>query len=203
MIDMINGNAETITLIGIGPLTNIAEALRRDPGIAKKTRFVAMLGSIGKNYEGNDGIDPEWNVRADIPASKAVFSASWKEAIITPVDTCGIVRLKGEQYARIKNANNKGLHAVLEAYRIWEKNPEKRKSEIESTILFDTVAVHLAFSTDFLEMEQMNIVVDNEGYTRLSPEGMPINVAIRWKDRVAYEEYLSRRLTNKVAQEQT
>ena len=64
---------EPVTLLVIGPQTNLQEALKRDPGIAKKARIVAMAGSVEIGYNGKQGRDPEWNVFKDIQAARAVF----------------------------------------------------------------------------------------------------------------------------------
>src|SRR5690606_31447690 len=75
LIDAIHASEEPITLIVIGPQTNIAEALRRDPSIAEKARVVSMAGSVRVGYEGRSEPQPEWNVKADPEAAQAVFAA--------------------------------------------------------------------------------------------------------------------------------
>ena len=69
MIDAVNSSPVPVTLISIGPSTTIAEALRRDPGLAAKTNFVGMQGSVHKGYEGGAAC-AEWNIKADIPAAR-------------------------------------------------------------------------------------------------------------------------------------
>ena len=90
-------------MIAVGPVTNLPEVLRRAPDIAEKARFVGLHGSVRKGYGGSPKISPEWNVRADAPALRAVFAAPW-EKTITPLDTCGIIRLSGERYARVHDS---------------------------------------------------------------------------------------------------
>ena len=52
LIDTIRQSPEPVTLLCIGPVPNIAEALRREPAIAGNARFVGMHGSIYKGYDG-------------------------------------------------------------------------------------------------------------------------------------------------------
>jgi len=92
---------EPITLITIAPLTNIAEALRREPRLAARCRLVAMLGSVDAHHEGAPGAIAEWNITEDIPACQAVWAAPWIERVITPLDTCGQVRLAGAAYQAV------------------------------------------------------------------------------------------------------
>lgn len=198
-IDIIKKSRETVTIIAIGPLPNIAEMLKRDPAIAPKTRLVAMSGCLAHAFGKYETI-PEYNVRKDTLASQAVYSAPWKEFITTPTDTCSYVRLRGERYQRIKASQDAGLKSVLEAYNIWITDtswPKKHDTAIESSILFDTVAVHLAYSKKYLKFESINIAVDDKGCTRHSDRGLPVKVAYTWEDQDAYEEYLMKRLLAK------
>ena len=58
LIDTIKESPEPVTLIGIGPVPNIAEALRRDPSIAENARFVGMQGSVFVGYDGAANYKP-------------------------------------------------------------------------------------------------------------------------------------------------
>lgn len=195
IINTINAGPEPVTLIAIGPVPNIAEALRREPGIAAKTRFVGMHGSIRKNLFGKDGAIAEYNVEQDIPACQKVFAAPWQSMTITPLDTCGIVQLQGELYARLRRNATALVQDVLENYHIWNEHHQRPfEADKTSSILFDTVAVHLAYSTQFLMMEPMRLRVDDKGFTVPDPQGQVINVALAWQDLEGYYAELVRRL---------
>ena len=99
IIDTILQSPEPITVIAVGPLPNIAEALRREPKIAERASFVGMHGSVRKGYGGDSKISPEWNVRADAKSCQTVFTAAWPMTI-TPLDTCGLVDLCGRPLRR-------------------------------------------------------------------------------------------------------
>lgn len=69
-----------ITLVAIGPLTNIAMALRRDPDLVGRVRdFVIMGGSSGR---GNVTPAAEYNIWADPEAAAIVFGAGWTVTMI-------------------------------------------------------------------------------------------------------------------------
>ena len=61
---------ESLTLIAIGPLGNVAEALKRNPNITKNSRFVGMHGSIHIGYRGSNSPDQEFNVKRNIAACR-------------------------------------------------------------------------------------------------------------------------------------
>ncbi len=189
LIETIMSSPETITLICIGPVPNISSALEREPRIAQKARFVGMHGSIRKGYDGNDSISAEYNVVAYPKDCQKVFTAPW-DMTITPLDTCGLVRLRGEKYKKICESNDPLIKAVIENYNIWAKGTPN-----ESSVLFDTVAIYLAFSKELLVMEELGIRVTDDGYTVIDDNAKKINCATSWKDLSAYEDFLVSRLT--------
>jgi hypothetical protein len=62
-------------------------------------------------------------------------------------------------------------------------------------VLFDTVAVYLAFSQDMCGMERLGIRVTDDGFTAEDPKARKINVALTWKNLGAFEDLLVQRLT--------
>ncbi len=69
-----------ITLIAIGPLTNIALAVRRYPRLVTQVRdFVIMGGSAGR---GNVTPAAEFNIAADPEAAAIVFGAGWTVTMV-------------------------------------------------------------------------------------------------------------------------
>ena len=199
LIDAIEAASEPPVVLAIGPLTNIAEALKRAPHIASKARFVGMHGAVRVGYRPESAPTPEYNVLADVAAAQAVFEAPWDKTI-TPLDTCGSVVLRGAAYARVAAHAEAWPHglaaAVLETYRLWlpavGRNPERWRDR--STVLFDTVAVYLAFSEDGLEMETLPIRVAANGLTTIDPTGHPVRIAAGWRDYAAFEDLLVERL---------
>jgi len=196
MIELIMGSQEPLTLICIGPLPNIQAALEREPGIARRVRFVGMHGSVRRGYNGSPEVSKEWNVVANAKAAQKVFTAPWPMTI-TPLDTCGLVRLKGEKYRKVAECQDPVTRAVITNYEIWHKagNPKATGRPDASSVLFDTVAVYLAFSTDLVNIERLPIRVTDDGFTRIDTQGKPIDCAISWKDLGAFEDLLVRRLT--------
>ncbi|HNR34198.1 MAG TPA: nucleoside hydrolase [Candidatus Hydrogenedentes bacterium] len=194
MIDCIRQSPVPVTLVVIGPQTNIRAALEREPAIAKNARVVAMAGSVEIGYNGKQGADPEWNVIKDIPAAKAVFAAPWDIAL-APLDSCGTLILRGDRFAKVAASSDPKAATVIANYRDWvhyEKYPKD-----ESSVLFDTVAAYLAFDEALCEMKTVELVVDDKGFTRPSEKGRPVRCAMGWKDRAAFEDLLVKALTTK------
>jgi inosine-uridine nucleoside N-ribohydrolase len=200
LVDTVMGSEQVVTLIAIGPVPNIAAALAKEPRIAEKARFVGMHGSLRVGYGGQAEPDAEWNVRADAASCRAALGAAW-EVTITPLDTCGLVKLSGARFARIRDSRDPLAVALMENYRIWHMAAEWTDKDPkipgrESSTLFDTVAVYLAFSEELLEIEPLGVAVNDEGFTVLDPDAKVLRCATAWKDMDAFEELLVERLTS-------
>jgi inosine-uridine nucleoside N-ribohydrolase len=191
MIRTIMDSREMVTLISIGPVPNIAEALRREPRIAQKARFVGMHGSVYKKYNDEPGTCAEYNVVANTGAAQVVFSAPWVEMVITPLDTCGIVVLDGRHYGTVATAPNPATQALIDSYQCWLNG---RSDKGKSTVLFDTVAIHLAYTEKYLKMKEIPIVITFDGFMKVDEKGRKMRVALEWEALEAFKDDLVRRL---------
>lgn len=192
MIDVIRKSENMIAILVIGPQTNLREALNRAPDIASKARIVSMAGSVHVGYDGNPEPCPEWNVFKDIPAARAVFAASWPIAM-APLDACGTLRLKGPQFDRTASSNNPRAKTVIENYRQWANFTQHPAGQ--SSILFDTTAACMTFDQSYWKMETVPLSIDDKGNTVPDPQGRPVQCALEWQNRSAFEELLVNRLT--------
>lgn len=197
IIDTIMKSRRPVTVIAVGPVQNIAEALRREPRITQRARFVGMHGSVRVGYGSNPKISAEYNVKVDPKACQRVFTAPW-EITITPLDTCDKVVLTGDKYQRVYRSNDPIARAIIANYRVWAAAPDMGSSAnvpIRSSTLFDTVAIYLAFNQEFCGMERLGIRVNDEGFTLEDLAAKQMNVAISWKNLAAFEDLLVQRVT--------
>lgn len=197
LIETIMSAPEPLTLICIGPVPNIRVALEKEPKIAERVRFVGMHGSVRLGYDGKSTPDPECNVVSDVPAARSIFTAAWPMTI-TPLDTCGLVRLKGDKYKQIAASTDPLTKAVIENYHIWRGagDPKFKPPADASSVLFDTVAIYLAMADELVTFEELPIVVSDDGITRIDPQGKPVRCAMGWKDLSKFEDFLVERFTS-------
>ncbi len=79
IVDAARQRPGEITLVTLGPLTNLAVALEREPRLPRLLRrHVLMGGAFGA--QGNTTPTSEWNIHCDPEAAKIVFRA-WADAI--------------------------------------------------------------------------------------------------------------------------
>jgi len=200
LIDTAMASPEPMTLIAIGPPPNLKAALEREPRIAGKLRLAGMYGSLHRGYDGKAKPEPEWNVKASPAAARAVLSAPWREAILTPLDTCGRVRLSGERYARVRRSRDPQLRGLVEAFGAWCRNRDWCAKDpafvaSKSSTLFDCVAVYLAISRDLVKTETTGVRVTDEGMTVPDASARAATWATDWRSLDGFEEWLTARLT--------
>jgi inosine-uridine nucleoside N-ribohydrolase len=197
VIDTIMKSRQPITVIAVGPVQNIAEALRREPRIAHRARFVGMHGSVRVGYGNDPKISAEYNVKVAPNACQQVFTAPW-DITLTPLDTCDKIVLTGDKYQQVYRSTDPIASAIIANYRAWAAAPDMKSSDNvpdRSSTLFDTVAIYLAFSQEFCGMEKLGIRVNDEGFTLEDPAVKPMNVALTWRNLGAFEDLLVQRVT--------
>ncbi|MBI5692320.1 MAG: nucleoside hydrolase [Verrucomicrobia bacterium] len=197
MIDLIMESPEMVSIIAIGPTPNVAAALAREPRIAARARFVGMYGSVRVGYRPGSPPTAESNVKSDPKSCQRAFAAPW-EKIITPLDTCGLVHLRGEKYRQVCDSRDPVAIAIIENYRIRmasARGAGDTTADTRSTTLFDTVAVYLAFDRTLCQIETLGIRVTNDGFTRIDPAANRVSVATGWTNLGGFEDLLVARLT--------
>jgi len=193
IVETIMDSPDPVTLLCIGPVPNIAEALRREPRIVQNARFVGMFGAIRRGYGGKEQVQKEYNVTNNVPASRAAFAAAWDKTI-TPLDTCGYISLTGQRYQKVARSSSPIARTVMENWRVVatrDGEPWPRKA---SPTLFDCVAVYLAYSSELLRMERLPVHITDEGFTRIEQGAPLVNCAMEWKDRDAFLDLLADRM---------
>jgi inosine-uridine nucleoside N-ribohydrolase len=142
---------EKWTIVAIGPLTNVALALAREPHLAENTRLVIMGG------QGTRGDSPEWNIRCDPEAAAMVFR-SGIEIWQVGYDITSQVQLSEAHLTRIASENNPRVKLLAQLIELWR---DGRKCV---PLLHDPLAV-LALITDCVQFEE------RETYVKLCGDG--------------------------------
>ncbi|HRY71162.1 MAG TPA: nucleoside hydrolase [Phycisphaerae bacterium] len=192
LIDAINSQLAMITLITIGPVPNIREALRRDPRIATKARIVCTGGRIYKGFENGGKPAADWNVRADAPSWQAMVAAPWT-ILTSPLDASEELVLRGASYATVADSQHPLARIVIENYHLWAHRGDHFRDA--SSILYDTAAVYLAYSEEYARIEPRELIVNDQGHTLVSPHGKKVRCQLGWTDRKAFDAFLVKTLT--------
>lgn len=114
--DCLKASAEPVTVVTIGPLTNIALLLTQYPDCKSKIKRLVMMG--GSAGRGNFTPNAEFNIAIDPEAAARVFE-SGLDIVMCGLDVTNKAMLSPEylqQLAQI-NLTGKMLHALFSHYR--------------------------------------------------------------------------------------
>lgn len=155
----LKANPGELTIVAVGPLTNIAKLLTDHPDSKPMIkRIVIMGGSVYRGY--NDGSKPqaEYNIAADPKAAQTVFRAGIP-LIVAPLDATAMVKLDDKRQKKLFDRGSLLTLSVQALVQLWkEKN---------DPILYDPVAVTLVHTEKFCTMRDMALDVDEKGFTKL------------------------------------
>lgn len=80
IIDTLRANPGEVTIVAVGRMTNLANALKEDPGIAGLVRQVVIMGGAF-DVPGNVTPAAEANIHGDPEAADFIFLAPWKVVV--------------------------------------------------------------------------------------------------------------------------
>ncbi len=110
IIEKIMRNPGEITLVPIGPLTNIALAVRREPRIAQHVREVVIMGGALR-VPGNVTPTAEFNIFVDPHAAHIVFHAGWPIRLVS-LDVTRRVSMQRQQVELLAGHGDKVTTAI-------------------------------------------------------------------------------------------
>ncbi|QJC22404.1 nucleoside hydrolase [Arcanobacterium buesumense] len=105
--------AQTVHLVPVGPLTNIALAARKEPAIIDRVKSVILMG--GAYTRGNSSPAAEFNIFADPEAAHIVFEQSWPVTMVS-LDLTHQALATQELQDRVRDINTDLSRFVLD---IW------------------------------------------------------------------------------------
>ncbi|WP_369976512.1 nucleoside hydrolase [Xanthomonas bundabergensis] len=162
-----------VTLLVLGPLTDAARALQRDPqGFAMLRQVVLMGGSVragyGKSrYRPANPPAPEYNIVSDIGAAQRVFAAG-VPLVMLPLDATQVTLEEPERVALFAHGDPL-TDALTQLYYQWRDTDQPWASATPT--LFDVVPVAQLLDPGLCPTVPLRIAVDDQGYTREVPPG--------------------------------
>ncbi len=102
IVDTIRANPGEVTLVAVGRMTNLANALKEDPEIVSLVKEVVIMGGA---FDMNGNVTPaaEANIHGDPEAADIVFTASWP-VVIVGLDVTTKTVMTRQQLADIRDA---------------------------------------------------------------------------------------------------
>jgi len=157
IVDTVLARPGEITIIAIGPLTNVAQAIRQEPTFAAKVRrLVIMGGAIAALPDGAGNITPnaEFNFWVD-PEAAHVTLRSGIPIELSPLNVSRKSSLDRDWYLKMVAVDNP-LTSLLKATlgQRFEEEPDR------TWYMYDQIAVASIIDPDLVKVEEMYVDVD-------------------------------------------
>jgi inosine-uridine nucleoside N-ribohydrolase len=162
IIQLVHASPHEITLVPVGPLTNIALALSKDPSIVPLVKEVVIMG--GSITGGNVNAAAEANIYNDPEAAQIVFQAGWPLTMVG-LDV-GDKTLLSQKYLDQLNVKhgpvNDFIHGVAQFLVTLSA-----KFHSPGTPMYDPLAVGVAIDPTLVKAPAMHVDVETRGeFTR-------------------------------------
>ena len=186
IVETLRKNPGEITLVAVGPLQNVADAIRKEPNLGKLAkRVVLMSGSIGGNAFSPSPV-PEWNVVRATADAQLVYSTLSMTTV--PLDSTTYVTLKPEERARLQTVDAPLTRSLEALYRLWLDDHSTRMTLHDQMAIGET----LRPGEFFAHCNPLPVRVDDRGYTRVDKDkGNMTNVCLEPKRDAFMAFYLS------------
>ena len=155
--DTLRGSPEPVTLVPVGPLTNVATLLREHPELREKISHVSLMGgSIGL---GNTTPAAEFNIFVDPEAAREVFD-SGLPITMSGLDVTHQAGAGPQERERLRAAG--GIGGVVAGFLDFFAATYEGVFGFDAPPLHDPVAVAAVLDPDLLETRPMRVDVECE-----------------------------------------
>jgi purine nucleosidase len=157
-----------ITLIAIGPLTNVALALRREPRLAQSLAGLVVMGGVVGGSGAPHLPRSEHNFRSDPEAAQIALSAGAPVTLV-PLDITTQVRIRRRDVERIRTAGGAFHRAIADQVALYPPYIERGWA-----YLHDPLAVAALIEPSLVTVEPLRVAVetrdeDAAGWLQVGP----------------------------------
>ncbi len=206
LIEKIMSAPGEITLVCIGPLTNVAVAVRKEPGIIKAVKDVIIMGGAIR-HQGNSSPLAEFNVHVDPHAAHIVYHSGMPITLV-PLDVTYQCILTHADVERLQRLDSPITQFIADSTRFYMEYHDEYQ-QIDGCIINDPLALALTFAPELCDYETHYVDVDISGgvsvgktfadFYKLSRQPANMQVALGVRARDFMELFLTRMETLSMA----
>jgi len=167
IVDVVRANPGEVTIVAVGRMTNLAEAIALDPGIVPLVKAVSVMGgAFGRNgHSGNVTPVAEANIIGDPVAADIVFGADWPMTIVGLDVTHESVMTDGYMQDLVAHAGADGAF-LWEVSRFYAKFYTSSRQFLNGFAVHDSSAVAAVLHPEFFTYERGAVRVIPDGIAR-------------------------------------
>jgi purine nucleosidase len=157
LIDTVMASPGEVTILAIGPLTNVALALRKEPRLAQAVAGLTIMGGVARGPGGWHLPFAEHNIICDPEAAHVVFS-SGAPIHLVPLDVTTRVEIRPDDVARIRAGGSAYHQAVADQVALYPQFVRRG-----STFLHDPLAAAVLVDPSLVSYEPLHVAVETGG----------------------------------------
>jgi inosine-uridine nucleoside N-ribohydrolase len=152
---------DDVWLVPVGPLTNVALALRAAPDLAERLRGISLMGG---GTVGNRTPVAEFNIWAD-PEAAAIVFASGVPLVMAGLDVTHRFQATPERIERIRAVGGRLATVLAELFEFFTDNYLSRHDPgaMRGAAVHDPLAVLAVTRPDLFQREERAVVVETKG----------------------------------------
>ncbi len=158
IIEIVEENPGEISILAIGPLTNLAQAFLKQSSIAQQVKEIVIMGGA-ISVPGNKNRVGEFNIFVDPDAASIVFGAETKK-ILVPLDVCNDVFLTLEDFNQLETSS---LYDPIRSMMRHYIDGIFKFEKTSGAIMYDPLAAYFLINPDAFSTEEMDIQVETQG----------------------------------------
>lgn len=157
LIEQIMSRPGEVTLVAIGPLTNVALAIRKEPRIVQNVKEVFIMGGAIQ-YPGNTTALAEYNTFVDPHAAHIVFH-SGMPMILTPLDVTYQCIFTQNDLNRLLKIDSPVTKFIADSTRFYMEFHDEYQS-IDGCVINDPMTLALTFMPEICDYQDLVVDVD-------------------------------------------
>ncbi|XP_078158549.1 uridine-ribohydrolase 1 [Carex rostrata] len=160
MVDKVSEFPNEVSILALGPLTNLALAIKRDPGFAKKVKKVVILG--GAFFcAGNVNPAAEANIYGDPEAADIVFT-SGAEIVVVGINITTQVSFSDADLSEIRNTKGKNAEFICNICKFY-LDWHVKSDGFNGIFLHDPVSFAALVRPDLFTYKKAVVRVETQG----------------------------------------
>jgi purine nucleosidase len=156
LIERLLAKPGELTVVCVGPLTNLAMAIQRRPDIVEAVREVVLMGGAARP-PGNVTPVAEFNIYADPRAAEIVFSQPWRLTMVG-LDVTNRVQLRRRDRDALAGVDTPEARLVRQVTRLHFDD-----RGLDGIALHDPLAVAVALDPSLVSVVETDVVVETQG----------------------------------------
>jgi inosine-uridine nucleoside N-ribohydrolase len=163
LVAFLRDRTEPVTLVPVGPLTNIAAAITLDPSIIDKIDEIVIMG--GSHAFGNATPSAESNIWHDPVAADVVFKAGFKRIVLVPLDATHDALVTGTQAKELAALGTPAgtATAICIEQRIVAHDESQPQSIPDSAPIHDAVCIAYLIDSDVIPLNNYHVGIETTG----------------------------------------